>query len=140
LKRFGVERDIPGTISPIGGLKPYPLGAVPGTNWGLTLSHLANTLPEQLDQTKLTGNAQVDNLQDGVNNLVAGQVGQGGLGEGVGDQLSGGISESEKNKNQNASGMLGNVGEGLKGAGNSVGQGVSNVGSSVGGVLGGGKK
>lgn len=44
--------------------------------------------PEQLGKTKVTGVEQVDNLQDGVNNLVAGQVGQGGLLQPVGDLVS----------------------------------------------------
>ncbi|KAK8047427.1 hypothetical protein PG996_015491 [Apiospora saccharicola] len=43
---------------------------------------------QQLDKTKFTGVEQVDNLQDGVNNLAAGQVGQGGLLQPVGDLLS----------------------------------------------------
>ncbi|KAI0016755.1 hypothetical protein F4780DRAFT_666284 [Xylariomycetidae sp. FL0641] len=43
---------------------------------------------EQLGKTKVTGVEQVDNLQDGVNNVAAGQVGQGGLLQPVGDLLS----------------------------------------------------
>lgn len=39
----------------------------------------------ELDKTKITGVAQVDKLQDGVNDLVAGQVGKGGLLQPVGD-------------------------------------------------------
>merc|ERR1711939_110961 len=34
---------------------------------------------DSLGKTKVTGVDQVDNLQDGVNNLAAGQVGKGGL-------------------------------------------------------------
>ncbi|KAI0376622.1 hypothetical protein F5Y04DRAFT_285698 [Hypomontagnella monticulosa] len=43
---------------------------------------------EQLDKTKVTNVEQVDTLQDGVHGLVAGQVGQGGLLQPVGDLLS----------------------------------------------------
>ncbi|KAK8040953.1 C6 zinc finger protein [Apiospora phragmitis] len=43
---------------------------------------------EQLGKTKVTGVEQVDTLQDGVHNLVAGQVGQGGLLQPVGDLVS----------------------------------------------------
>ncbi|KAK8017336.1 hypothetical protein PG993_013662 [Apiospora rasikravindrae] len=46
------------------------------------------TTKEQLNKTKVTGVEQVDTLQDGVHNLVAGQVGQGGLLQPVGDLLS----------------------------------------------------
>ncbi|KAI3321726.1 hypothetical protein HD806DRAFT_145599 [Xylariaceae sp. AK1471] len=43
---------------------------------------------DQLDKTKVTGVKQVDNLQDGVNNLAAGQLGQGGMLQPVGDLVS----------------------------------------------------
>ena len=43
---------------------------------------------EELDKTKVTGIQQVDTLQDGVNNALAGQVGQGGLGQPIGDMAS----------------------------------------------------
>ena len=33
---------------------------------------------ENLDKTKVTGVEQVDTVQDGINNMVAGQLGQGG--------------------------------------------------------------
>ncbi|KAH9904976.1 hypothetical protein F4778DRAFT_780139 [Xylariomycetidae sp. FL2044] len=52
---------------------------------------------EQLNKTKVTGVEQVDNLQDGVNNLAAGQVGQGGLLQPVGDLLSKeGVNRAER--------------------------------------------
>jgi len=41
-----------------------------------------------LSQTKITGNKNVDAIQDGVNNSVAGQLGKGGLLEGVGNLTS----------------------------------------------------
>lgn len=43
---------------------------------------------DNLNKTKITGVEQVDTLQDGVHNLVAGQVGQGGLLQPVGDLAS----------------------------------------------------
>ncbi|KAI0143128.1 hypothetical protein GGR57DRAFT_495323 [Xylariaceae sp. FL1272] len=52
---------------------------------------------EQLNKTKVTGVKQVDNLQDGVNNLVTGQVGQGGILQPVGDMVSKeGINRTER--------------------------------------------
>lgn len=41
-----------------------------------------------MDKSKVTGIEQVDNIQDGVNNLAAGQVGQGGLLQPLGDHSS----------------------------------------------------
>ncbi|CAM1503535.1 Fc.00g011260.m01.CDS01 [Cosmosporella sp. VM-42] len=46
------------------------------------------TAKDTLDKSKVTGIEQVDTLQDGVNNLAAGQVGQGGLLQPVGDHAS----------------------------------------------------
>ncbi|KAI1818135.1 hypothetical protein GGS20DRAFT_391834 [Poronia punctata] len=43
---------------------------------------------DQLNQTKVTGIKQVDQVQDGVNNVAADQLGQGGMLEGVGDFVS----------------------------------------------------
>ena len=45
-------------------------------------------LADNLDKTKVTGIQPVDKLQDGVNETLAGQVGQGGLFQPVGDSLS----------------------------------------------------
>ncbi|KAK7911205.1 hypothetical protein PG985_013686 [Apiospora marii] len=63
------------------------------------------TTKEQLGKTKVTGVEQVDNLQDGVNNLVAGQVGQGGLLQPVGDLVSkeGANRAERKGKDENGS-------------------------------------
>ncbi|KAK1762865.1 hypothetical protein QBC33DRAFT_551249, partial [Phialemonium atrogriseum] len=46
------------------------------------------TARENLDRTKITGNEQIDTLQDGINNFAAGQLGQGGLAQPVGDMAS----------------------------------------------------
>ena len=52
---------------------------------------------DNLDKTKVTGNEQVDNLQDGVNGLVSGQLGQGGLAQPLGDAVSKeGINRAER--------------------------------------------
>ncbi|KAK9439948.1 hypothetical protein VB005_04566 [Metarhizium brunneum] len=55
------------------------------------------TTRDNLDKTKVTGNEQVDKLQDGVHGLVAGQLGQGGLAQPVGDLVSKqGINRAER--------------------------------------------
>ncbi|EEU37873.1 uncharacterized protein NECHADRAFT_9659, partial [Fusarium vanettenii 77-13-4] len=52
---------------------------------------------DNLNKTKVTGVEQVDTLQDGVNNLATGQVGQGGLLQPVGDMASKeGINRTER--------------------------------------------
>ncbi|OAQ88809.1 hypothetical protein VFPFJ_07274 [Purpureocillium lilacinum] len=52
---------------------------------------------DTLDKSKVTGVEQVDKLQDGVNNLVAGQVGQGGLLQPIGDMASKeGVNRAER--------------------------------------------
>jgi hypothetical protein len=122
----------------------------------------ANIPEEELDKTKVTGISQVDNLQDGVNNLVGGQVGKGGLAQPIGDAFSKeGINRAERGgKDENgkpiqSSGPLGGYGQGamdgLKGAGSSltggaqsagsgVTDGAKSAGGAVGGLMGGGKK
>lgn len=62
---------------------------------------------EQLDKTKVTGVEQVDTLQDGVHNLVAGQVGQGGLLQPVGDMVSKeGVNRAERQGKDDQGGYL----------------------------------
>jgi hypothetical protein len=64
-------------------------------------------MPENLDKTKVTGVKQVDTLQDGVNNLVAGQVGQGGLLQPVGDMVSKeGLNRAERQGKDDKGGYL----------------------------------
>lgn len=61
------------------------------------MSDRANTPPEQLEQTKVTNVEPVNKLQDGINSTVGGQIGQGGLGEDVGNMVSKeGINRSER--------------------------------------------
>ncbi|KAK6207315.1 hypothetical protein LQW54_007273 [Pestalotiopsis sp. IQ-011] len=62
---------------------------------------------QQLDKTKVTGVEQVDTLQDGVNNLVSGQVGQGGLLQPVGDMVSReGVNRAERQGKDDKGGYL----------------------------------
>lgn len=99
----------------------------------------------------MTGVSQVDNLQDGVNNLVGGQVGQGGLLQPVGDALSKeGINRAERGGKDDqgrpieGQGPLGGYGQsaadGVKGGVGSVTDGAKSAGGYVGGMFGGGKK
>ncbi|KAI0891548.1 hypothetical protein F4806DRAFT_299808 [Annulohypoxylon nitens] len=62
---------------------------------------------EQLDKAKITGIQQVDTIQDGVHNLAAGQVGQGGLLQPVGDLVSKeGINRTERQGKDEQGGYL----------------------------------
>ncbi|KAJ4304573.1 hypothetical protein N0V90_000099 [Kalmusia sp. IMI 367209] len=106
---------------------------------------------QNLDKTKITGNEQVDNLQDGVNNLVGGQVGQGGLAQPIGDAFSKeGVNRAERGGKDDqgrpieSQGPLGGYGQGavdgLKGAGSGLAGGAKSAGGAVGGLFGGEKK
>ncbi|KAL1297038.1 hypothetical protein AAFC00_004629 [Neodothiora populina] len=102
----------------------------------------------ELNKTKITGNEQVDNLQDGVNNLVGGQVGQGGLLQPVGDAASKeGVNRAERG-GKDDKGTFGGpaasytdsaVGGASAGAGK-VAEGAKGAGGYLGGLWGGGKK
>ncbi|KJX95309.1 hypothetical protein TI39_contig4119g00015 [Zymoseptoria brevis] len=105
---------------------------------------------DTLDKSKVTGVSQVDNLQDGVNNLVAGQVGQGGLLQPVGDAVSkDGINRAERQgKDDKGSYGIGGprstvtdpVVKNTKAGAEGVTGAVQGAGSYVGGLFGGGKK
>jgi len=103
---------------------------------------------EQLDKTKVTGVSQVDNLQDGVNNLVSGQVGKDGLLAPAGNLVSKeGVNRAERG-GKDDSGTYGGpaasytdpVAEKAQGAGQGVVGGVKGAAGYVGGMFGGGKK
>jgi hypothetical protein len=105
---------------------------------------------QNLDKTKVTGVSQVDNLQDGVNGLVGGQVGKGGLAQPLGDAISKeGINRAErggkddKGKPIESQGPLGGYGQsaadGVKGGASSIAGGAKSAGGYVGGMFGGGK-
>jgi len=52
---------------------------------------------DSLDKTKVTGVEPIDKAQDGVNNLVTGQLGKGGALQGVGDTFSKeGVNRAER--------------------------------------------
>ena len=45
---------------------------------------MPSKIPDNLAKTKITGDKNVDKIQDGLNEGVGGQLGKGGLLEGVG--------------------------------------------------------
>lgn len=114
---------------------------------------------DALDKTKVTGISQVDNLQDGVNNLVGGQVGKDGLLAPVGNAVSKeGINRAERG-GKDEKGTYGGpaasitdpvaknaqgAGEGLAGgaqsAGGAAADGAKGVGGYVSGMFGSGGK
>lgn len=97
---------------------------------------------DTLGKSKVTGVKQVDNLQDGVNNLVAGQVGQDGLLQPVGDALSKeGLNRAERQgKGEDGSyapGPAGSVVNPVAEGGKKVGGGLVDGGKAAGGFVGG---
>lgn len=103
---------------------------------------------DTLDKSKVTGIDQVDNLQDGVNNLAAGQVGKGGLLQPVGDAFSKeGINRAERGGKDDSGSYGGAVGDsvasGAKGASDTVTGGAKSAGDAAqgaGGYVSGGLK
>ncbi|KAK4957748.1 hypothetical protein LTR28_005694 [Elasticomyces elasticus] len=114
---------------------------------------------DTLNKTKITGIEQVDNLQDGVNNLASGLVGKGGLLQPVGDVVSKeGINRAERGGKDDkgtyggpAAGFVDPLAsnakagaEGVAGAGKGVvggeAEGAKGGGGYVSGLWGGGKK
>ncbi|KAF2708935.1 hypothetical protein K504DRAFT_491570 [Pleomassaria siparia CBS 279.74] len=102
---------------------------------------------QELDKTKVTGVEQVDNLQDGVNNLAGGLVGKGGIGQPIGDMASKeGVNRAERGgkdeqgRSLENQGPLGGYGDsavgGAKNVAGGVGDGVKSAGGAVGGLLG----
>jgi len=114
---------------------------------------------EQLDKSKITGISQVDNLQDGVNSLVSGQVGKDGLLAPVGNMASKeGVNRAERGGKDDkgtyggaaagytdpAVDKMQGAGQGIVGGAQSAGstatEGVKGAGGYLGGMFGGGKK
>ena len=102
----------------------------------------------ELDKTKVTGISQVDNLQDGVNNLVGGQVGKGGLAQPIGDMASKeGVNRAERGGKDDkgsyggpASGVVDSAKQGGSGLASGAQAGAGKVtegAKSAGGYLGG---
>jgi len=103
---------------------------------------------DTLDKTKVTGIKQVDTLQDGVHNLVAGQFGQGGLGQPVGDLASregvnrtermgkddkgGYIPEAGGPVAQGGNAVIGSVAQGGQQAAGAAKSGLQNIGGALG--------
>ena len=119
--------------------------------WFTSHNKASYATQDTLDKTKVTGVSQVDKLQDGVNGLVAGQVGQGGLAQPIGDALSKeGINRAERGGKDDqgrpieGQGPLGGYGQsavdGVKGGAGGVADGAKSAGGWVGGLVGGGKK
>ncbi|KAF4331592.1 hypothetical protein FBEOM_14652 [Fusarium beomiforme] len=103
---------------------------------------------QNLDKAKVTGIEQVDTLQDGVNNLATGQVGQGGLLQPVGDLASKeGVNRAERqgrdenggyvNKDVPGSGAMNSTANAVVGGGQGAAQGLQDVGKGVGNTVGG---
>jgi hypothetical protein len=116
---------------------------------------LTSPITENLDKTKVTGIGPVDNLQDGVNGLATGQLGQGGLLQPVTDKTSKeGINRAERQGKDDkggyvpssipggeaASNAVGGAAEGGKSVASSVGSGIKGAGGYIGSAFGGGKK
>ncbi|KAF2092072.1 hypothetical protein K490DRAFT_70751 [Saccharata proteae CBS 121410] len=98
---------------------------------------------DNLSQTKISGNDDVDAIQDNVNNAAAAQVGQGGIAQPLGDAFSKeGMNRVERggkdDKGSVAPGQAGGVAEGVKGGAGKVGEGVKSAGGYLGGWVGGG--
>ncbi|CAK7218520.1 hypothetical protein SCUCBS95973_003516 [Sporothrix curviconia] len=97
------------------------------------------TTEDTLGKAKVTGIKQVDTLQDGVNGVVAGQLGQGGLAQPVGDWASReGVNRAERNGKDDKGGYLpSSTPEPLRNGAEAVGGGVASGVKAVGGALGG---
>ncbi len=113
--------------SPLSSLENPPFGHFPPF---LVLLPLTCMPVEQLRKTEITGNKQVDAVQEGVVEGVGGQLGKGGLlnpvGEGVSDQ---GVTRAERGdmgplnpeEAKQQQGYLGGAADKVKGAGSSLG-------------------
>jgi hypothetical protein len=87
---------------------------------------------DNLNKTKVTGIEQVDTLQDGVHNLVAGQVGKGGIAQPIGDMASKeGINRTERQGKDNKGGYIPEQSGPLAQGGNAVIGGVAKGGQQV---------
>jgi hypothetical protein len=103
---------------------------------------------DNLSKTKITGNDQVNQLQDDTNNLIGNQFGEKGFLAPVGNLASKeGISRAErggKDGNGSYGGPLAGVTDPIvqvgQNAGSNLSSGVRSVGNSVGGWFGGGSE
>ncbi|KAK3320146.1 hypothetical protein B0T19DRAFT_468356 [Cercophora scortea] len=93
------------------------------------------TTHQNLDKTKITGIEQVDTLQDGLHGLVAGQVGQGGLAQPIGDLASReGATRAERNGKDAKGGYIPEAAGPVAKGGNAVVGGVAEGGKEVAGA------
>ena len=100
------------------------------TKSGINLSNSTLTSLDTLSKSKLTGNEQVDQIQDDASNLIGNQISDKGVLKPVGDSASKeGINRYERN-GKDETGSYG--GESLQGVIDSGREGVSHVGSGVG--------
>lgn len=98
-------------------------------------------MTDQLGKTKVTGVDQVDNLQDGVNNAAAGQVGQGGLFQPVGDAVSKeGINRAERGGKDDSGSYSGAMASSAQAGANKVTEGAKGAGGYLGSFWGGKKE
>jgi hypothetical protein len=95
--------------------------------------------PDTLNKSKVTGIEGVDKLQDGVNNLVTGQVGQGGLGQPIGDLASReGVNRGERMGKDDKGGYIPQAAGPVATGGNAVIGGVAQTGQQAAGAAKGG--
>lgn len=93
-------------------------------------------LPDTLSKTKVTGIQQVDTLQDGVHNLVTGQIGQGGIGQPIGDLASReGINRAERRGKDDKGGYIPEAAGPVAQAGNTVVGGLAKGGEQAAGAV-----
>ncbi|KAF2746589.1 hypothetical protein M011DRAFT_444825 [Sporormia fimetaria CBS 119925] len=103
-------------------------------------------LKETLSSLPQSSDPDIQKIQSGLSSLVSQQIGQGGVGEPVGDEMSAQITEQERRGSGSGSGLPPVTGENLGGgssgplgeAAGALGGGLDGVGG--GGVVGGGKK
>ncbi len=67
----------------------------------------ADVKPDNLDKTKIIGDKNVDAVQDGVNEGVTGQLGKGGMLEGVGNLTSKEVFTRSERQGKNEKGERG---------------------------------
>lgn len=93
------------------------------------------TLAGNLEKTKVSGLDQIDKLQDGVNDLAAGQVGQGGIAQPIGDAFSKqAINRAERQGKNDKGGYLPDQGGVLARGGDSLLGGVADGGRKAAGA------
>ncbi|OIW34231.1 hypothetical protein CONLIGDRAFT_607025 [Coniochaeta ligniaria NRRL 30616] len=94
------------------------------------------TAKQNLDKTKVTGISQVDTLQDGLNGVVAGQVGKGGLAQPIGDMTSKeGFTRAERQGRDDRGGYVPESAGPVSSGANTLVGGVASGGQQVAGGL-----